>query len=344
MNSNPFGETLKWLLEADNPSVRYFTMTGLLDESPDKEESVNARQSIMETGAVPEVLSRQAPEGCWGDPKRFYTDKYRGTVWTLMILAEHGADGLDPRIAKACEFILENSQEHQSGGFSTYKSEKSGGGLPSYVIPCLTGNLVWSLIRLGYLNDARVQRGIDWINTWQRFDDGDTVPPKGGTYDRFEMCWGRHSCHMGVVKALKALAEIPPAYRSAAVQTTIDQGVEYFLIHHVFRQSHNLNAATKPGWKKLGFPLMYQTDILEILDILTGLGVKDDRMQEAVDIVAGKQDPDGRWNLENNFNGKFQVNIERIGKPSKWITLRALQVLKRYYGETSEGGLASLIH
>lgn len=76
---------------------------------------------------------------------------------------------------------------------------------------------------------------------------------------------------------------------------------------------------------------MYQTDVLEILGILTKLGYKDERMQEDVDLVISKQDKEGRWRLENTFNGRFQTNIEQKGKPSKWITLKALMVLKKYY-------------
>ena len=76
---------------------------------------------------------------------------------------------------------------------------------------------------------------------------------------------------------------------------------------------------------------MYQTDVLEILDILTALGYDNERMREAVDLVVSKQDDYGRWNLENTFNGRFQTNIEQKGKPSKWVTLSALKVLKRFY-------------
>jgi len=76
---------------------------------------------------------------------------------------------------------------------------------------------------------------------------------------------------------------------------------------------------------------MWNTDVLEILGILTKLGYKDKRMQEAVDLVISKQDNQGRWILENTFNGRFQVNIENRGKPSKWITSNALRVLKRLY-------------
>jgi hypothetical protein len=76
---------------------------------------------------------------------------------------------------------------------------------------------------------------------------------------------------------------------------------------------------------------MYQNDVLEVLVILTKLGVNDERMTEAVDLVLSKQDPQGRWKLENTFNGRFQVNIERKGEPSKWITLKALTALKKIY-------------
>ena len=54
-------------------------------------------------------------------------------------------------------------------------------------------------------------------------------------------------------------------------------------------------------------------------------------MQETVDLVLSKQDAQGRWNLESTFNGRFQVNVERKGELSKWITLNALKALKRFY-------------
>ena len=99
---------------------------------------------------------------------------------------------------------------------------------------------------------------------------------------------------MGVAKALKALAAIPVHKRSDGVKSTIDAAAEYFLIHHIHKRSHDLSRVSKPGWLRFGFPLMYQTDALEILGILTALGYRDERMQEAVDLVVSKQDNDGR--------------------------------------------------
>jgi hypothetical protein len=77
---------------------------------------------------------------------------------------------------------------------------------------------------------------------------------------------------------------------------------------------------------------MYQTDALEILGVLTKLGCSDKRMQEAVDVLISKQESEGRWKLETTFNGRMQLDIEEKGKPSKWITLNALKVVRRFYG------------
>jgi hypothetical protein len=320
-----------WLLESENPSVRYFTLIDLLRKNEDESDVKEAKTAIMKTGPVPQILAKQKNEGHWEKPTSFYSYKYKGTVWQLLILAELGADERDERIKRACEFILSSSQDRESGGFSAWQSMKTGGGRYAGVIPCLTGNMVWSLIRFGYLSDPRVQKGINWIVKYQRFDDGVKEAAKGRPYDKLIMCFGKHSCHMGVVKALKALAEIPADKRSIDVKRTIEKGAEYMLQHHVYKKSHKLEKVSKPGWLHFSFPLMYQTDVLEILGILTKLGLRDSRMQEAVDLVVSKQDEHGKWKLENTFNGKFQVDIERKGEPSKWITLNALRVMKRFY-------------
>jgi hypothetical protein len=325
-----FLNTINWLLEPENPSVRFYTLTELLNKPADDPDVIASKQAIYATGVIPKILEKQQEDGFWGDRQKFYTEKYQGTVWQLMILAEMGANISQPQVRKACEFILENAQEPESGGFSYRKSAKSPGGLKNEIIPCLTGNMVWSLVKLGMAEDARVQKGMDWICNYQRADDNDEPAPKGWPYDRYEMCWGKHSCHMGVVKSLKALAAIPVAKRTEVIGQKIGELAEFILKHHIHKKSHNLLAVSRPGWLKFGFPLMYQTDVLEIAGILTSLGYHDMRMTEAIDVISGKQTAEGRWKLENTFNGRFITNIETKGKESKWITLKALKVMKNW--------------
>jgi len=323
-------DLIPWLLEKDNSSVRYLTLTQLLGKSVADRKVQEAKQNIMKIGSIPDILAKQKPGGFWEKHEDFYLrTKYKGTVWQLIILAELGADGQDPRIQKAVEFILAISQDRQSGGFS-YDGTQKNGGQHSKVLPCLTGNMAWSMIKFGYLDDPRIQQGIDWIVRHQRYDDGILTPPKGWPYEKLEKCWGRHTCISGVAKALKALAEIPPEKRTREVKLCLEEGSEFLLKHHIYKRSHNLRRVSKPKWLKLAFPTVWDTDVLEILEILIKLGYRDRRMQDALDLIISKQTEEGWWLLEQTYNGRFQVNIEQKGKPSKWITFRALKVIKDF--------------
>lgn len=318
----------EWLVEEKNPSVRYFTLRDILELPDENKDVLHAREAIMHSGPVPKILNKQSTPEYLESYKSFYTDKYRGLVWSLIVLAEMGAQRTE-EIAAQCEYLFINSQETADGGFSMHTAAKMGGGRSTEVIPCLTGNMIWSLIRFGYLGDPRLERAIGWLIRFMRFNDGVEEDPQVPPYDRYEICWGKHTCHMGVVKALKALTEIPEERRSAPVRDTIRKSAEFLLIHHIHKRSHDLTKMSKPGWRKFGFPLMYQTDVLEILDILTSLGIRDSRMDEAVDLVRSKQDGDGRWKLENAY--RLLVPIEQKERQSKWVTLRALRVLKRWH-------------
>lgn len=320
-----------WLLEEENPSVRYFTLKDIMGRPEDDSELQMAKQQIMESGIVPDILQKQKEAAYIQAFPRFYTFKYKGLVWSLITLAELGAEPT-PQIREQCEYLLDNAQETQDGGFAMHTAKKTGGGRASEVIPCLTGNMVWSLIRFGYLNDPRLQKGIEWIIRFMRFNDGMEDDPQVPPYNRYEPCWGAHTCHMGIVKTLKALSVVPAEKRSREINDMIERAAEFLLIHRIYKRSHSPNKASKPGWLKFGFPLMYQTDALEILDILADLGIKDSRMDEAINLVIAKQDNEGKWKMENTYNDGLLIPIEQKGEKSKWLTLRAMRVLKRYAG------------
>lgn len=325
LNADP----VNWLLEEDNPSVRYFTLRDILDKPESDPQVRKAKQDIMCFNMVPQILQKQRESAYLQSYPNFYTDKYNGLVWQLITLAELGANA-DAQIMEQCEYLLERSQETGDGGFAMHEAAKKGGGRITEVIPCLTGNMVWCLIRFGYLNDPRLQKGIDWLTKYTQLNDGVEEHPQVPPYDRNEICWGKHTCHMGVVKTLKALGAIPDGSRTQTVIDTINRAAEFMLIHHIYQSSHTQGKTAKPGWMKFGFPLMYQTDVLEILDILLGLGIKDSRMDEALNLVISKQDGMGRWKIENTFaSERMLVPCGQKGEESKWLTLRALRVLKR---------------
>jgi hypothetical protein len=315
-----------WLLEPANPSVRYFALLDLLGRGPRDAEVVRAREEIMGSDPVVRILSRQSAGGFWGRAEDYYArSKYKGTIWNLILLAELGVSGKDERIKNACEFVIERSQD-ESGGFCAMPrvaGEKRRG-----LVPCYTGNMAFALIRFGMGRDERVLRAVEFLTRYQRFDDGDGRP-KGFPYDGHLDCYGKHTCYAGVVKTLKALAEIPPGRRDADMKRTVETGAEFLLIHHLYKRSHDLSKPAQKRWTDLGFPQFWDTDALEMLLILTKLGIGDERMSDAIELIEGKRGEDGRWKLERSYNGRTLVRIERDGTASKWVTLGALTALGR---------------
>jgi len=318
---------MDWLLERENPAVRLGALKDLCGLGEDDPEVGEAQREMMAGQQVTKILTKQHEGGYWGKPEDFYVrSKYKGTVWNVILLAEMGADGTDARIRKACEFLLEWSQDAQSGGFAFYDSKRDA--RREQIGPCLTGNLVWSMLRFGMVDDARVWKGVEWIAAYQRADDG-TKPPKEWPYAKYEACWGAHTCMMGVVKGLKALAEVPVEKRTPQIDAKIAELAEFLLQHHLFKRSRDLGMIAKESWTRFGFPRFWMTDALEMLGILVKLGYRDARMQDAIDLVRSKQDENGRWKQkEDYYNGRMLMRFEKAGEASKWVTGEALRVLK----------------
>ena len=319
-------EIVDWLMSSKDPAIRLAALRELGGFSEGEPEVVSARSVAMSDGPISKILSRQDRGGFWFGPEQFYIDsKYKGTAWNVILLAQLGADGSDPRVRSAAEFLLKWSQ-NGSGGFGYRGSEK--GGTEGSILPCLTGNLVWSMLCFGMKDEARVRAGIDWIAKYQRFDDGEGARPKGLPYTR-EDCWGKHTCHMGAVKALKAISAIPEEERSTKLVRVASEGAEHMLKHRLFKRSHAPDVIAKPRWVQLGFPLFWDTDGLEMLEVLTALGHRDDRMGDAIELVLSKRMPDGRWKNERSYAGRILTNIEKQKATSQWVTLKALAVLRK---------------
>jgi len=331
------GEPLLWLLERDlqNPGVRYFTLLRLLDRSADDSEVQRAQADVMSDGPVPEILAAQHPQGYWVRPGWGYSPKYRGTVWSLISLAQLGADGHDIRVSRAAEYLLENATS-PSGAFSVLENRSTAGA-----IHCLNGNLLAALIGLGWAGDERVQRAIEWE---ARVITGEGMalasePDAPLHYYRSGSCGpgfccsanGHKPCAWGAVKAMAAFSKLPETARTPLVRGAIDAGVAFLLGCDPATADYPRREGTKPSssWFRFGFPLFYVADVLQNVEALAALGYgQDARLQHAVDYVLDKQDELGRWTMDHSYNGKMWVEIESKGQPSKWMTLRALQVLK----------------
>lgn len=328
------GDPLPWLLERDpqNPGVRYFALRDLLDWPMDDPEVVEARHAVMCSGPVPAILAAQNPEGYWVKPGAGYNPKYRSTVWSVAMLAQLGADGNDPRVHKACDYLLDHATA-STGAFSA-------SGAPSAAIYCLGGNLIAALLDLGWLGDGRLEKALEWE---ARVITGEGMAPatqRDAPLRYYAAACGpgfrcgannREPCAWSAVKDMLAFSKLPDQARTPLIRAAIQAGAEFLLSRDPAVADYPMGWSSKPSrsWFQFGFPVFYVTDVLQNLEALTALGYgADPRLANAIALVLSKQDIAGRWKMEYSYNGKTWVDIEQKGKPSKWVTLRALRVLK----------------
>ncbi len=332
LKADPFS----WLLEPDeaNPGVRYFALRDLLDQPANDPKVVAAQAAVMRTGPVPTILDAQYPEGYWVKPGPGYSPKYRSTLWQVLFLAQlglvlsevEGADGRDERVRRAVEYVFAHAQT-ESGAFSC-------NGRPRAIIHCLWGNVVRALLDLGYWGAERLNRAIDGLAR--------SVTGEGyGWYGKSQIqapgfvCSANYGlpCAWGAVPVLRALNRVPAAGRSPVVEAAIEASTDFLLSHDVARADYPYHEHISPHWFKFGYPIGYVADVLLNLEALVEAGCGgDSRLDEAVEFVLSKQDEQGRWKMERSYNGKMWADVEEKGKPSKWVTLRALRVIKKIYG------------
>ncbi len=329
---------LDWLLEKDqeNPSVRYLALKELLDLPESDQEVRAAFKDIMSSGPIPEILARQDAQGFWIEPGPGYLPKYTSTVWEIIFLAQLGANAGDARVRKGGDYLMAHARG-KHGGFSMSAT-------PSGAVHCLQGNLCAAVSDLGFADDARLAKALDWMAcsvTGDAYTDpeGSTTPPqyyRSGISGPGFLCSANdhQPCAWGAVKVALGLSKVPPQKRNPMMNKAVQACVDFLLSVDPATADYPHPYAPKASssWFKFGFPVFYITDMLQILEALLGLGLAGDaRLRNAIDLLSGKQDAQGRWLMEYSYNGKTLVEIEEKKQPSKWVTFRALRVLKAYF-------------
>jgi hypothetical protein len=200
--------------------------------------------------------------------------------------------------------------------------------------------MLWSLLELG-CTDPRLEKAADWA---ARSVTGEGIAPMGDkeTKERYYAgkcgpdfaCGGNGKlpCAWGAAKVLLALGRLPQSMRTPSVERAITRGIDFFLGIDPVTAAYPTGYADKPSgnWWKFGFPVFYVTDLLQVAEAMVQLGLgRDPRMQGLLDLVLSKQDEQGRWALEHDYTGKTWIEIGAKKAPNKWVTLRALRVLKK---------------
>jgi hypothetical protein len=331
-----------WLLEESDPGVRYLALRDIVDTSG--KELAEARQMAYNEGPIATILENMNPEGWWVKPGPGYLPKCRSTVWSLILLAQLGGSIQEnERIDKACSYLL-NHALLKGGQFETR-------GKPSNIGLCLQGNLLTALPDLG-CKDERLAIAYEWMarrvigEGLPRKLNNDGFAPGEGVPGSFryvklitDPVFGCRtndnlSCGWAAVNVAMAFSRLPAENRTDLIEKAIQTTTDFFL-------SVDSSKAEFPGhrkgipdkrWWQFGFPA-FGNDILKIAEALTALGYgSDPRLANTLDLIREKQNKHGKWLLELTVpKNKMWVNFGSEGEPNKWVTLRAMRVLKQAY-------------
>ena len=307
---------LQWLLEGD-PAIRWQTLrdlTGAGEHTVERE-----RKKVARDGWGARLLAKQDPDGRWAGGQSsdsgLYSPKWISTTYTMLLLRDFGLANNNSQARKACRLLLERGIQPDGGiGLDawakwTRKSET-----------CVTG-MVLSVLSYFKYDDDRLDTIAGHLLEQQ-------MPDGGWNCRRYQ--GATHSSVHTTISALEGLRhyELHRGKRKKAVRDAQGLGREFLLVHRLFR-SHRTGKIIKPVFIRFAFPPRWHYDILRALDYFqTVAAPRDPRLADAIDIVKGTQFEDGRWSLQNSYRGKTYFELERVGAPSRWNTLRALRVLK----------------
>ncbi len=326
-------DSLTWLLERDSPNVRYLALRYLMDYPMDNKELFSARKATYTEGPIVSILSEMDDEGYWIKPGPGYSPKYRATVWSIIALGQLGASvEADGRIARACTYLLDHA--------FTDNGQFTRTGTPSGTIDCLQGNLCAALVNLG-CEDPRLEIAFEWM---ARSVVGEKVAPIGNRHTPIRYYAGncgpvfacgynnKLSCAWGAIKVMLAFSQLSAEQRTPLIERAIETGVDFLFSTDPVLANYSTGSgkSPSPNWWKFGFPVFYITDMLQNVQVLVKLGFGNDpRLTNALDLVRDKQDDQGCWALEYSYAGKTWGDFGVKKQPNKWVTLRALRVLKQ---------------
>jgi hypothetical protein len=297
-----------WLLDAD-PAIRWQVMRDLMREPADVIAAERSRIATEGWGA--RLLALQAPDGGWGG--RAWSLDFTDTFHVLELLRRFGLDPESEGARRAVDLVREQVTWRDPDFETPWADHRFFEG---EVEPCINGNTVASGSYFGVDMTPLVERLL-----------GEQLPDGG---------WNCEVENGAVVSSLETtlsvldgLLEFERATGgSMRVGEARRRGEEYLLERRLFRRK-STGEVINPDWLRFSFPHWYHYDVLRALDYLRDAGATpDDRVAEAVSVVEGKRDADGRWPLENVHGGESHLRMEDgEGRPSRWNTLRAMRVL-----------------
>jgi len=310
---------IDWLLDSD-PAIRWQVMRDVLHQPADV---VNAERAKVATdGWGARLLALQAADGRWGG--RSWSNDYTDTFHSLELLRRFGLDPASAPARHATDLV----QEHViwKGGAPVPTPWDDHRFFEGEVEPCINGNVVASGAYFGVDMTPVVDRLLgEQLSDggWNcEVENGATVSSFGTTINVLE----------GLLEYERAAEATGGAGKARPARL---RGEAYLLERGLLRRK-STGEIIDPRWLEFAFPTWWHYDVLRGLDHLRAAGHDrgDDRLAEAVAVVERNREPDGRWPLQRAYEGESLFEMERVGEPSRWITLIAMRVLD-WFGSAS---------
>ena len=307
---------MQWLLNSD-PSIRWQVMRDLTDAPA--EETVRERARVATEGAGARLLSLQARDGRWGGAA--WNRGWDSTMHVLTLLREMGLDPASDAARRAVGPVRDRVTWQGCGPAEADQNLFFAGETE----PCINGQVAAA----GAYFRQDVGGLIARLLGEQLGDGGWNCDAPDSTRSSFNT----------TICVLEALLEYEQAgWDDPKVTAARLRGQEYLLERRLFRRLSTGEAIQRDrkagtSWTRFAFPTWWHYDVLRGLEYLRRAGVEpDERLGEAIDLVASKADEQGRWPLDTRYSGRMLVEMDAgEGRPSRWNTLRALRVLNWYF-------------
>ena len=307
---------LDWLLDSD-PAIRWQVLRDLV-RAPAAVVAVE-RGRVATEGWGARLLALQGEDGQWAGGACFPAEGWQrgedeGQPWTstlptLQLLCDFGIDPCDVRVRRAVALVRDRCRwEHAGQPFFSGEVE-----------PCINGRTV----TLGTYFDHDVDGIVARLVGEQLEDGGWNCEAENGSV---------RSSFATTINVLEGLLAHERATGGSAESIAARRRGEEYLLERKLMRRKSTGEIINPVWLRFSFPVRWHYDVLCALEYFRSAGdVPDPRMDEAVDRLRSRQQPDGTWLLENTHPGKVHFALEDgDGRPSRWNTLRALRVLSWY--------------
>ncbi|MFC2138981.1 hypothetical protein ACFLTE_12500 [Bacteroidota bacterium] len=301
-------EIIDWLLEGD-ASVRYQTKRDLLSFTC--EELEIEQKKISKEGWGDTLLSKQDPAGTWGG--NIYSPKWISTTYTLQLLRRIGLHPDSPRAKVGAKILLDKGYYDKDGGINYF-------GTLNHSETCVTG-IILAIVSYFNIKDSRIDDLANFLFEQQMLDGGWNCQSFNGA---------KHSSFHTTLLALEGLREYEKKTPCmfGRCEESKKKAIELLLMHRLFKSDKTGNII-KTQFTRFSFPPRWYYDVMKALDYMQEVKApKDERFQDAIDLLQKKQTKEGLWKLQSKHPGKVFFDMEEVGKPSRWNTVRALRILK----------------